>query len=113
MSSPVFGVRVSDPVALAVERLAQAKISGVVVTDNDWPVGVFTQVESLTAANAPRDTPVEDVMSPAMLCMGVETPVFRAAAQAAATRARRVIATDTREMKGILTGIDFARAVLR
>lgn len=112
MSSPVVSVRASEPVALAVERLAQAKISGVVVTDEGWPVGVFTQVESLTAANVPRDTPVEDVMSPAMLCMSVTTPVFRAAAQAAATRARRVIAVEGRDMKGVLTGIDFTRAVL-
>lgn len=110
MSSPVLTVRAGEPVALAVERLEQAHVSGVVVTDNDWPVGVFTQVESLTASNAPRDTPVEDVMSPAMLCMAVSTPTFRAAAQAAATRARRVIATEGREMKGILTGIDFTRA---
>ena len=112
MSSPVLTARASEPVALAVERLEQAHVSGVVITDSDWPVGVFTQVESLTASNVPRDTPVEEVMSPAMLCMAVETPTFRAAAQAAATRARRVIATEGREMKGILTGIDFTRAVV-
>jgi len=112
MSSPVLTVRVDDPVALAVERLEQAHVSGVVVTENDWPVGVFTQVESLTASSVPRDTPVEDVMSHAMLCMTVSTPTFRAAAQAAATRARRVIATEGRAMKGVLTGLDFTRAAV-
>ena len=110
MSSPVLMIRASEPVALAVERLDRAHVSGVVVTEGDWPVGMFTQVESLAARNAPRDTPVEDVMSPAMLCMSADTPIFRAAAQAASTRARRVIATEGRTMKGILTGVDFTRA---
>jgi predicted transcriptional regulator len=110
MSSPVFTVRVEEPLSLATERLERAHVSGLVVVDNAWPVGVFTQEESLLSASLPRDTPLEDAMSPAMLCMDVETLVHRAAAQAAATRARRVICTHGRDMKGILTGLDFARA---
>ena len=87
-------------------------MGGIVVTENNWPVGVFTQVESLLAASLPRDTPVEEVLSPAMLCMGADTPLHRAAAQAAATRARRVIVTEGRDMVGIITGLDFARAAV-
>ncbi|MND08076.1 hypothetical protein D3C83_304660 [compost metagenome] len=49
-------------------------------------------------------------MSPAMLCLALDTPLHRAAAQAAATTARRVIVTEKRQMVGILTGLDFARA---
>jgi CBS domain-containing protein len=112
MTSPVLTVQATDPVALAVERLAGSKISGVVVTDEDWPVGVFTRVESLAAKDAPRDQLVEESMNPSMLCMDVQTPLFRAAAQASATRARRVIAVEDRKMRGVLTGIDFARAAL-
>ncbi len=64
------------------------------------------------SAALPRDTPVEDVMSSAMLCLPSDTLTHRAAAHAAATRARRVVVTDKREMVGIMTGIDFARAAL-
>jgi predicted transcriptional regulator len=110
MSSPVFTVRAEEPLSLATERLERAHVSGLVVVEEGWPVGVFTQSESLLSADLPRDTPIESVMSPAMLCLGVQTPVHRAAAQAAATRARRVIATEARQVMGILTGIDFARA---
>jgi CBS domain-containing protein len=89
MSSPLFTIRASEPVSLGAERLERAKVSGVVVVDDDWPVGVFTQVESLMAKDLPRDTPIEEVMSPALLCMNRETHVHRAAAQAAATSVRR------------------------
>jgi predicted transcriptional regulator len=110
MSAPVFTIRASEPIALGIERLERAHVSGVVVVDDGWPVGVFTQAESIASADMPRNTPIEEVMCPAMLCMNVDTQVHRAAAQAAATRARRVIATAEQGMKGILTGLDFARA---
>ncbi|MEM9694457.1 MAG: CBS domain-containing protein [Myxococcota bacterium] len=112
MSSPIFTVRSDEPIALATERLEKAHVTGIVVVENGWPVGVFTQRESLLSADLERSTPVEEAMSPSLLCMHLETPTHRAAAQAAATTVRRVIATDGREMKGILTGLDFARAVL-
>ena len=53
----------------------------------------------------------EEAMSYAMLCLQKDTPLHRAAAHAADTRARRVIVTDKRQTVGIMTGIDFARAV--
>lgn len=111
MSSPVFTIRAEEPIAMATERLEKARVSGLVVVEDGWPVGVFTQRESLAASSLARDTPVEEAMSPALLCMHVDTPTHRAAAQAAATTVRRVIATEDREMKGILTGLDFARVV--
>jgi predicted transcriptional regulator len=112
MSKPVFTIRPEEPIALATERLELARVSGIVVVESQWPVGVFTQVESLVAASFPRDTPVENVMSAAMLCLHAGTMVHRAAAQAAATTVRRVIVTEQQEMVGILTGLDFARAVM-
>lgn len=112
MSKPVFTIRSEEPIALATERLDRAHITGLVVVENNWPIGVFTQVESLMSAALPRDTAVEEAMSPALLCLPAETLIHRAAEQAAATRARRVVITDKREMVGIMTGIDFARAAI-
>ncbi|MCA9619620.1 MAG: CBS domain-containing protein [Myxococcales bacterium] len=110
MSAPLFSIRAEEPVALATERLERAGVSGVVVVDDGWPVGMFTQAESLLASELARDTPVEEVMGHSLVCMNIDTLVHRAAAQAAATRCRRVIAVEARQMRGILTGIDFARA---
>lgn len=110
MSSPVFTVGFEDPVATAVQRLEKTQVSGLVVVEDDWPIGVFTQVEALESKDSPRTTPVEEVLNPAMLCLDVETPMHRAAAQAASMDVRRVIAVHERKLLGILTGIDFARA---
>ncbi len=110
MTSSVFSVRAEEPTSLAVERLEKARVTGLVVVDGEWPVGVFTQTEALEARDVARETPVEDVMSPAIICLNVETPLFRAAAQALVMNVRRIIAVDGPHMKGILTGLDFARA---
>jgi CBS domain-containing protein len=112
MSSPVFTVRCSEPISLATERLEKAHVSGLVVVDDGWPVGLFTQAEALESRDLTRDTHVEHAMSSAMLALECDTPMHRAAAQAAETRVRRVIAVRGRLMEGILTGIDFARAAM-
>lgn len=114
MAHPVFTIEHTAPVAMATDRLRNARVSGLVVVDEDEsPVGVFTQVEALEAQDMAPETPVEETMNYAMLCLDFRTPLFRAAGQAFATRARRVLAVHERKVCGILTGIDFARAVYR
>lgn len=111
MAHPVFTIEHTATVSTATDRLRNAHVSGLVVVDEDEsPIGVFTQVEALEARELPPETHVEDVMNYAMLCLDVRTPLFRAAGQALATRARRVLAVHDRKVRGILTGIDFARA---
>ncbi len=111
MSHPVFTIRAEEPVSLAVERLARARVTGLVVVEDGWPVGLFTEVEALESGDLPRHTPVEQVMSPRLLALQPSTRLHRAAAQAAATRVRRVVVHDDGRLAGILTGLDFARAV--
>jgi len=111
MSSPIFTIRAEDPVGMAVERLERARVSGLVVVENGWPVGVFTQAEALGARDVALDTPVEKVMSSRLLTLPSRTRMYRAAAQAAATRVRRVVLQDGDALVGILSGLDFARAV--
>jgi CBS domain-containing protein len=113
MIHPIFTIEHSAHVSSATDRLRNAHVSGLVVVDEDEsPIGVFTQVEALEARELPPETPVEDVMNYAMLCLDVRTPLYRAAGQALATRARRVLAVHDRKVQGILTGIDFARVAI-
>lgn len=111
MSTPIFSVRAEEPVSLATERLERAHVSGLVVLEDDWPVGIFTQREALEARDLPRETPVEQAMSYSILVLDGAMPVHRAAAQAAALRVRRIVAANGRRIAGILTGLDFARVV--
>lgn len=110
MSSPVFTIRTEEPISEAVMRLERAHISGLVVLDNDWPVGVFTQRDALLFQNSARSTPVEDVMDPSILILPPACRIHRAAAQAAAMKVRRILVSEHNKPLGILTGLDFARA---
>lgn len=112
MSRPLFTIRAAEPISLAAERLEKARVSGLVVVDDEWPVGVFTQTDALRSRDRRRDTPVEEVMDAAIVCMPDDTRLFRAAQQGLAMRVRRIISCRKRDMIGILSGLDFARAVL-
>jgi len=113
MSSPVFSIRAEEPVSTATDRLAKAHVSGLVVLENEWPVGVFRQVEALAARSLPRETRVDAVMDPAMLCIPTTTRLGRAAQQMASMRARRIIAMKQDRVEGILSGLDFAKFIAR
>lgn len=113
MSVPVKTVLELDPAARAVGLLEDAHVSGLVVLDEEErPTGLFTQVEALQARQLPEHTPVEQVMSYALLCLNVNTALYRAARYALESRARRVVVVDRRRVCGMVTGSDFVRAVL-
>jgi CBS domain-containing protein len=116
MQPEVASVDIGDPIALAVERLAQARVHGLVVTDLGKPVGVFTHAEALASKRLPpslREGPVEEVMSYETVCLDASTPVFRAAGYAAAMNVRRVLAVRDRRLAGILSVIDLVDALTR
>jgi CBS domain-containing protein len=101
MSKPVFTISVSATLAHATDRLASAHVSGVCVVDEEgWPVGLFS----------PGETPLEDVMSYALVCLHGKVPLHRAATLAAESRARRVLVIEHRNVVGVVTPLDFARA---
>jgi CBS domain-containing protein len=50
------------------------------------------------------------VLSPALLCLDVSTPLFRAARQAEVMDVRRIVAVENRQLRGVLTALDFVRA---
>jgi CBS domain-containing protein len=112
MSKPAFIIPATMELSRAMDRLWSAHVSGLCVVDEDErPLGVFTQVEALTARDFPPETPLEEAMSYAMLCLHSSTPLYRAAAHAFATRARRVLVTEDHRVIGVMTGLDFARAI--
>ncbi len=113
MSSPVRTVSVSEPVAVATDRLTDAGVQGLVVVEDGWPIGVFSQTEAMTAHHAPRTDPVEEHLCAAMLCLSQSLPIHRAAKLALGTRARRVLACEGRELVGIASPLDFVRVIAR
>ena len=114
MSTPVFTVRATETVSLATERLGKARITGLLVVDeSEWPVGVFGQREALEAADATRSATVDSAMHAAVLTLPDRTAIHNVARQALAMNARRVALMNRHELVGIMTGVDFAKAMLQ
>jgi predicted transcriptional regulator len=112
MSTPVFTVRASETVALATERLGKARVTGLVVVDeSEWPVGIFGQREALESGDAPRSATVESAMNAAVLTLPDRSALHNVARQARAMNARRVAVMNRHELVGIMTGVDFAKAI--
>lgn len=113
MRSPVPVLQASDPATSAVNLVQGATGSCVVVLDGDLLAGVVTQNDALAARERPRDTAVGEIVGYSAICLDRRTPVYRAARFAAATRARRVVVTDAGHVCGVLSGTEFAAAVVR
>jgi CBS domain-containing protein len=115
MSSPVETIDEGESIRLAIQRLADANVHGLVVVDGTWPIGVFTHTEAMHAHALPpmfMDTPVEGVMSYETICLDVDTPLYRAAGYVVQMRVRRILAVHHRELRGIVSGFDLVRAMV-
>lgn len=112
MSHPLFTIPADATVAHATDRLAQAHVTGLTVLDEDgWPIGFIGQSEVLLARDKPGTTSVEEAMNPALVCLHSRAELHRAAKLARAASARRVLVIEDRKAAGVLTPLDFARAV--
>lgn len=111
MNKTVVSVRAADPLSVAIDRMASAQEHGLVVLEDEWPVGVFTQEDALAAREAPPDLPVDQFMQRRVICVPVTLPAFRAAEQAIAAHTRRVLAVDGSAVRGVVSGMDFARLI--
>jgi len=111
MTTPIFTIPADALISTATDRLSEAHVSGLLVVEDGWPIGVFTQREALESQDLRRTKLVDDVMNPALVCLPEETRMHRAAHHATAMRARRIVAVRHREAVGILSGLNFARFV--
>ncbi|MCC7000263.1 MAG: CBS domain-containing protein [Deltaproteobacteria bacterium] len=109
MTPEVLSIDVGQTLEGAMARLAQTSVGGLVVTEDDKPVGLFTQVEALASRGLPPETRVEEAMTQALLCLPDDTVLYRAAGFTVSTHARRIIVVHHHTMKGVVTGFDFVR----
>lgn len=112
MSAPVGTLDAATPLAEATYRLRSTGVTGLVVVSgaDARPVGMFTQREALESHAHADDVPVDVVMSARFITVHRHTALHHAAAQAAATRARHVLVVEGKQLVGIVSGLDFAKA---
>jgi CBS domain-containing protein len=112
MTSALFAIDHDEDLAVGVKLLDRAQVSGIVVLEQGWPVGIFSQREALASRHMPRDTPIGHAMSQAFLTVPGHVPLHRVAGQAAALGVRRVVVFEEGTALGVITGMDFARACM-
>jgi glucose-1-phosphate adenylyltransferase len=113
MSYPVGMIQATDSTGLAVERLANSSVDGVVVELGGRLVGVFTSIEALEARHDPPETTVEQTMDSELVCLSEDAPLHEAAEVALDAGVHQVAALRRDGSIGLLTGIDFARVAKR
>ena len=111
MSSGIVSVKADEPLSLAIDRMAAARHAAIVVVEDGWPVGIFSQAEALASREAPPDHPVAEWMNTQILCLPAGIPSGRAAQQAVSTGVRTILAVDGEHVRGIVSGSDFANLV--
>ncbi|MEZ4365583.1 MAG: CBS domain-containing protein [Kofleriaceae bacterium] len=89
MTSPIQTIDVGAPVADGVARLAALHVIALIVTEDGWPIGTFSQVEALAARDLPATTPIDAVYDPALICLPATTRAPRRRSHRTARRAPR------------------------
>ena len=105
-------IRADETIALAVDRLELSNKHGLVVVEEDFPVGIFDQACALDARRLPPNTAVENGMNIRILILPAGMALGRAAQQALGMNVRRILIEDDRGVTGIVGGLDFARVML-
>ena len=110
-SGSVVKIRADETIALAVDRLELSNKHGLVVVEEDFPVGIFDQACALDARRLPPKTAVENGMNIRILILPAGMALGRAAQQALGMNVRRILIEDDRGVTGIVGGLDFARVM--
>jgi CBS domain-containing protein len=111
MTSPITMIDVHQPLSVALDLLDRRHVTGLIVTENDQPIGMFAQADALASRELDKSTSIEDSYDPAVICLPDNMKLHRVAAHVADLRVRRVVVCRAREPVGIVSASDFARFV--
>ena len=111
MTSPIITIDIHEQLGAALGLLDRAHVTGLIVTDEGQPVGMFTQTDALANRDLPRETSIEATYDAAVICLPAEMKLHRVAAHVSDLRVRRVVVCKAREPIGIVSATDFARLV--
>lgn len=111
MTSRIVTIDIQQPLSAAIELLDRSHLTGLIVTDETQPIGMFTQADALASRDLPRSTPIEATYDAAVICLPAEMKLHRVAAHVADLRVRRVVVCKARDPVGVVSATDFARLV--
>jgi CBS domain-containing protein len=109
LEGPSPTVAGSEPLSLAVQKLAQSPEDFIVVTSEGTPTGIFSNVEARVAREVGPEQQVGFWMDASVITMPAVTSACLAAAEALRSGSRYVIARDAQQRCRVISGFSFAR----
>jgi CBS domain-containing protein len=107
----VAHIAASDTLRTASLRLRGDPAGALVVMAGDAPIGIFSPAEAAMSNQADPNEAVELWMDASILSLPARSPIWRAAEQLLAEKARYLLATEAPQGLGYLSGLHFARIV--
>ena len=111
MTPRMVTIDIQQPISAAIDLLDRHHLTGLIVTDEAQPIGMFTQADALASRDLPPSAPLEAAYDAAVICLPAEMKLHRVAAHVADLRVRRVVVCTSREPVGVVSATDFARFV--
>lgn len=112
----VLTVRPDDTVLRALELMAGKNVGAVVVTENDKPVGIFTERDYarsvILKGRSSTNTPVSDVMSSEVVFVRPEQTVDECMAIMSDKRFRHLPVLERGKLVGIVSIGDLVRTII-
>jgi len=112
----VLTVRPDDTVLKALEQMANRNVGAVIVTENDAPVGIFTErdyARSVFLKNrSSPTTPLRDVMSSELICAQPEQTVDECMAIMSDKRFRHMPVLQEGKLVGIVSIGDLVKTII-
>jgi CBS domain-containing membrane protein len=113
MTKMIFTLDSQEPVGTSIKYLRQSGLQSLMVHDQGCPIGMFGQREALASLTGASSCLVEGRMSPKILCLQSDLPVYRAAQQASALHVDQIVVMEGREVTGFVSATNFVGLLVR
>ena len=116
MTKEIISVETNVPILEAVSTMVENNIGSVVVTKNEKPIGIITEVDVLKRCCIGKvcseELKAEEVMSSPLITIEADAAIGEAAKLMSDKDVRRLLVKDKGRIVGIITENDVLRATL-
>ena len=114
MNKSIISVDKDDTIRLAVKKMVQGDFGSVVVTENNFPVGMLTERDILRYISDERidlDDTTQTIMTKPLIFVDIDTTIDEAARVMLTNNIRRLLVKEKDEYVGIISQRELQKSV--
>jgi CBS domain-containing protein len=112
----VFSIAPQQPVLDAIRAMSDKHVGALVVMEDDRLVGIVSERDYarkvILAGRSSKDTPVESIMTPHVVCCSLDTSVEEGMAIMTERRIRHLPVLDGQRIAGVVSIGDLVKAII-